>query len=400
MTVHAPVERPEAEVLLWCAGTCTPAGTTARVGVLLEGPMDWDGLMRAAYGHGVAPLVYSRLHDTFPEAVPPGVMDRLRDHFGAARLRNLYLSGELLKLLGLLERNGVPALPYKGPVVAAAAYGDLSLREFGDLDVLIRRRDVPRAKEALATLGYRPQPPLAAAQEAALLRFERQYPLAREDGTVVELHWTVAPAAYSFVLDSEEMWGRIVPAPVGGGSVRTLSLEDTILVLCVHGTAHLWERLCWIRDVAGLLVRPPGPDHELLLARARASNAKRPLLLGLFLAADLLGAELPENVRRAANADGTARALAARVHEHLHQHLLAPAPREGDPDGPERRAFQASALERYRDRLRYRVRGIMVPGPADWEAVPLPEKLVPLYHLLRPVRLAAQQGFRLTGRRA
>ncbi|WP_166178499.1 nucleotidyltransferase domain-containing protein [Rubrobacter tropicus] len=387
------------ELLLLCAGVRATAGATGRIETLLGGDLNWDRLLRAAYGHGVAPLLHSRLGG-FSQAMPPEVLERLRAHFGVARARNLYLAGELLKLLGVLEGHGITALPYKGPVLAVSAYGDLSLREFGDLDVLVRRRDALGAKRALAALGYRPWSTLDPAQEAALLRYEREYPLTRENGTVVELHWTVAPAAVSFMLDCEEMWGRAVRAPFGGPGVRTLSPEDTLLVLCVHGTAHLWERLCWIRDVAGLLECPTGLDHELLLARARASNAKRALLLGLSLASDLLGAELPGNIRRAADADGKVRVLAARAHDRLHESLLASAVREGGTEGSERRAFQSSALDRHRDRLRYRIRRITAPGPADWEAVPLPEKLVPLYPLIRPIRLAARQGLRLMERRA
>ena len=166
--------------------------------------------------------------------------------------------------------------------------------------------------------------------------------------------------------------------------VRTLSPEDLLLILCVHGAKHLWSQLGWISDVAELVRGHPSADWPWLLAEARALGSERMLLLGLFLARDLLDAPLPEAVRPALRADRVVESLAGQVVERLF----------GRPRGAagvlESALFHLRAREHVRDRLRYGVRLAMTTTPGDWALLPLPVRLFPLYWLLRPIRLAGK----------
>ena len=45
------------------------------------------------------------------------------------------------------------------------------------------------------------------------------------------------------------------------------------------------------------------------------------------------------------------------------------------------------AMERARNRLRFLHNVLLRPTPLEWEAVPLPPALAPLYYLIRPMRL-------------
>ena len=70
------------------------------------------------------------------------------------------------------ENHGITAIPYKGPALALQVYGDLKLRSFVDLDVLVRRSDAARAGTLLAARGYRPHLQLSPAQESIALAFK------------------------------------------------------------------------------------------------------------------------------------------------------------------------------------------------------------------------------------
>ena len=129
-----------------CARTRRDPEVAARITTLLEGEVDWDYLLRTAGRHGMIPLPCWHLDHACPEAVPEVYMTELRGHFRSNNLGNLLLSGELLKLYGLFEQNGISAIPNKGPTLAASVYGNLSLRQAGDLDILVGRRDVLRAR--------------------------------------------------------------------------------------------------------------------------------------------------------------------------------------------------------------------------------------------------------------
>jgi adenylate cyclase class IV len=122
------------------------------------------------------PLLFWQLDAISPETMPSDILDELGAYFRANNIRNLSLTRELLRLSREVETRGIPVIPYKGPILAALAYGNLALREFGDLDVLVRTQDVLRAKELLASFGYRPAYRLTRAQEAAYIRYGDQYP--------------------------------------------------------------------------------------------------------------------------------------------------------------------------------------------------------------------------------
>jgi hypothetical protein len=231
------------------------------------------------------PLLYWQLNSISPETIPSNILDELSAHFRDNNLRNLSLTRELLKLLREFETGQIPAIPYKGPVLAAVAYGNLALREFDDLDILVRRQDVFRARELLASFGYGPAYRLTRAQEAAYIRYGDQFPYIRDhDSSIVELHWAFASRAFSFLLSTERQWWHLERISLGGSTVSTFSPEDLLLILCVHGSMHLWERLQWVCDVAELIHVRGQMDWGRLMERATALGCRRALLLGLSLA--------------------------------------------------------------------------------------------------------------------
>src|SRR5205085_7151676 len=154
-------------------------------------------------------------------------------------------------------------------------YGDLSLRRFVDLDVIVRARDIGRASELLRGMGYAPQG-LTHAQEAALARTQHNIAYARDGGRLtVELHRDVASKDFADVTLDEGAWSRASSVRILNGSVETLSAEDLLLALCVHGTKHLWERLAWVCDVAALINSRESLDWQAVFERARAAHAER-----------------------------------------------------------------------------------------------------------------------------
>jgi hypothetical protein len=353
--------------------------------------MDWEYLVGQAHVHGMAPLLYWHLDAACSKVVPEVAFEHLRDHFYDNSLRNLFLTGELLRILNVFGSHGVPAVPYKGPALAASVYGNIALRQFIDLDVMVHRHDVLEAKEVLASLGYRPQYQLTRAQEAALLASQCEYAFTHEDEeSTVELRWEITEH-FSFPLDTERLWERLEQVPLGGDNVPTLSPEDTLLILCAHGAKHLWERLGWICDVAELIRVHQNMRWEWMMAQAGALGGERMLLLGLFLASDLLGAALPNRILQRVHADPMVKVLAERITEQLF----------GEASGLgglfEQAYFHPLHIkmrERLPDKIRYCVRAATTQTVEDWDLLPLPNFLFPLYYVLRPIRLTGKYGLR------
>jgi hypothetical protein len=402
--------RLEEELLLYCARTRRDLEIAARIELLLQSEVDWTYLLETARRHGMMPLLFWHLESASPEAVPEAYMNELRGHFHSNNLWNLVLTRELLKVHKLFEQNNIFAVPYKGPTFAASVYRNLALRQAGDLDILVEMRDVLRAKELLLSLGYEPAPwltlslgheptpwrthtQLTPAQEAALLHFEREYAFERYDSSVhVELQWRIIPRYFSFSLDLESVRTRLQRLPLGGGTVPALATEDLLLILCVHGSKHLWERLQWICDVAETIRSCPEMDWHFVMEHASALGSQRMLLLGLHLARELLEADLPEGVLERIRKDPEVEKLAGEVYTELFQKSEEAG---GVLEGSAFRSFHYRMRERQRDRIKYALRTVVEPNGADWMNHPLPRWLFPLYYVIRPLRLAGKYGHRL-----
>ena len=378
------IASPEGEMLRACARRILRPEDRQRVRELAAGPLDWELLLRAAETQGVEPLVCWHLSESTPESVPGALRERLKARFALHARSNLLLAGELVRILGRLEAAGIAALAYKGPVLAESLYGNLALREFSDLDILVEPQSVLRAQEALLAVGYRASLELSARQQAASLRSGCELGfVSREGAIVVELHWRIAPRHFCAEPPASELLARAPWASVGV-RVRTLAPEDLLLALSLHAAKHLWHGLGWICDISELLRAFPALDWAEVEGRAQKLGLRRLLYLPLQLASELLGAPVPAEVWARVAGDMEVQAMAGEV---LRRPLLEAA-------GPEwsvaDHRFLLRARERRGDRLRYLLRLAVTPGSAEWQSVRLPGFLFPLYPAVRLVRLAGK----------
>lgn len=374
--------RPEAALLLCFARLRLTEEETARAAALLRRCRDWTYLRRTAGRHGMLPLLYWHLRnfDGQPDRLPPDFMFGLQEHFHSNAKRNLYLTGELIKLLRLFRSNGVPCLAFKGPVQAASLYGNVALREFVDLDILARERDLPKFTTILAGESYAPQIALHPAQDRYYQRTHCERNFARSDGrSFVDLHWAITDDHFRFALGTDELLGRLEEKEIGGVRVGTLASEDLLLVLSVHAAKDLFSRLESLCAVAEL-VRSRELDWPLALGRAAETLSSRRLLLTLALARDLLDAPLPREVLD--RIEGGKRWLAPLALE-----ARARLFREGKIGVLERSRWNFRVLDRKRDGLGGVAKSIYRPNLPDWDALPLPAPLSFLYYLVRPLRL-------------
>ena len=385
----------EVQLILACARTTIDEATAARIKSLLTGKIDWTYLLNKANKHGVMPLLCRSLEHTFPELVPYEVLDSLRGAFRRNAFKNLLRTKELLSIVEMLELRRIPALPFKGPLLAIQAFGDLGLRQFGDLDILVHKRHIKRVNTLLLANGYRLASPLSWISEVSPTLSPRKDIIFVHDekGIIVELHWRLTGRHFDLPLDMKDLWRRLVSMSYAGATVRSLPVEDLVLYLCMHGARHSWERLAWICDVAELVRLNPETDWNRLMDRAVTLGSERMLALGLLLASNLLGTTLPENVSKRIQGDPNVKLVAERVREILFQeeekildisywfrhHLMM---RERSQD---RARLYLHYIKRY-------VRLVLRPNVQDDNLVMLPQSLSFVYYVIRPIRLAKAHG--------
>jgi hypothetical protein len=378
----------EFAILVACARVRIGAGEPGDLQELTQQGLDWNKVIQLALAHRLVPTVYHALRSAESVDVPAEVLQWLQSFSFTNAGRCLNLVRDLTSIVTLLGEAGIPALPFKGPMLAALVYGDVAARHAGDLDILVHPEDVTRACEIICAQGYG-QPDQIYDQSRPFLRDSRflesaaslaVYNLISEKG-IVELHWQFTYRSFRFPLEASGLWTRLQTACIGGVEVNHFAPEDLLLLLCGHGNKETWTRLSWVCDVAEAIRVHPDLDWDRAQALASHLGGSRMLHVGLLLAHNLIGADVPAAVMEMTRRDAGAVRLAAHVCWQLPREINTPtSPRQT-------RNFYVQVRERARDRYYTLAQLLFTPTEEDWRWCPLPLKLSTLYHILRPVRL-------------
>jgi Uncharacterised nucleotidyltransferase len=361
---------------------------------------DWRGFARVCDHHDVAPFIYCRLRGTAGITVPRELLEHLRLSFFEVSGRNYHLAQKLVDLTALLKEHQIPVLAYKGPTLAMIAYGDLALRSYQDLDLVIRPKHLQAALGVMTRCGFEVTPDWWNACRPENPRYvarHHEIPLRAPDKSYfVDLHWQLAAyEARAFRLDVDEAWSRAGTVTLLQADISTLSSEDLFLALCCHGTWHRWERLKWLLDIAELLRNA----ETLNWSRIEEMIRNRPLVgasasLAVSLARELLDIDVPVEAALILPANERISTMAAAIRDEILS--------QGQTSGKNWTALlglEGSSLAWMKYLgvqsawLLHRV--FVQVGPKERALVPLPERLKFLYHFIRPVRLAIEHSRRL-----
>jgi hypothetical protein len=343
----------------------------------------WPRTWKLAEYHDVIPLFCRSLFD-FADLVPAPVLAALRQRYEENARNSLRFVAELSRILECLEKAGVASVPFKGPVLAETVYGDVALRSFSDLDVLVQAADVPRARAALASLGYTPSSALSEAEERAYLDSGYEYVFDGPPGqNLLEIQWRILPRFYAVDFELGGFFQRASNAMLGNRAVNTLAREDLLLALAAHAAKHMWARLIWLRDIAGL-VHDHQFDFDWIDRHVTELGIERILALSLLLANRLLAANLAARWHSRWHDDRELSALCDDVEQRL------PTAEEYNTESLHYFRWMMRLRERPRDRWKLVSRLALTPGMGEWSLVKLPPPLFPLYRLIRAFRVAGR----------
>jgi len=352
---------------------------------IAESVADWDVVFERARQHGVLPLLYLRLANS-PTNIPPDAYEQARNAFERNAFHCMTNTEELLHILGAFAEAGIAAMPFKGVVLAASAYGDMNARAAGDLDILIFYRDLQRATDILKSRGYELRTKTLGdgspeAKNYFEFHFERP-----SDGMVLELRWKLelTQPRYGYDLGLDWVWSARTSVVLAGARVPTIDPVRSLLVLCMHGSKHAWSRWMWVCDVAKLIEAQPMLDWREAQREASRVGLERCLALGVLLSTRGANATVPSAVLGTFESD---RAMSQLADSLLSSVLYEPAPM---PQG--RLPYHLQILGA-RDRARALLSpSILRPNEKDRAVVKLPGVLAPLYYLIRPLRILRERS--------
>lgn len=360
---------PAARLLVACAAGRKPS---------TEG-VDWPEFLELSARHGMRALAHRALdHGGAP--VPAEAARSLWLASVERQRCNAILSLELARVAWALEANGIACIPFKGPTLSLAAYGDTGLREFGDLDVLVHSCDVEAAQHTLGALGYRPEYPIPDHAQRALVHAHKHYDIVLRGaaGNLVELHWRT-DADFPVEQPHDSWWESRPRVMLAGHAMRSFTASELMLVLLIHGSKHHWASLHWLADIAALNEREP-IDWTWIRERAGQLHCLRRAALGTRLARDLLGAGIApmpcEDDPRI-----------ARLATRLAAEIFAP---EAEAGASTLLARNLTLFDTLHGQVRHVIDSVFAPTFADWTRWRLPAALAFLYFPLRLARLSGK----------
>lgn len=340
--------------------------------------LDWDVLLLEAEHHGLSGALYKQMDRL---GIPSGHRGALEGLQRANVQRGLKLTSVLIEVMELLTSSGVTVLPYKGPALSARLFGDPALREAADLDILVPEERAPSALQALLRHGFVLLRPYAASVMGQLFCYRAEIGLVREE-ILIELQWRLAPRYFSVELDVPALAARAENVPLGNRRVPAMSVEDTLLVLAIHGAKHQWSSLKWTWDVDLLIRRHSSLDWPIVIRRATECGALRMLLTTLSLTRELFRTPLPDNIAAKMMSDPAVAPLTQSSFE-----MIASGTQLTEF---QHHKFMLRLRERAWDRVRYVRQLAYQPTESEWDAIAFPAGLQWLYHGVRLGRVLAK----------
>jgi Uncharacterised nucleotidyltransferase len=293
-----------------CSLPRNPAKISALVGLV-----DADSFLCLAEAHGVLGHFTAALAGIPGLQIPSSFLDSLRVHQRAHLLSNLAMTAELFRVLELFRQSEIECAVVKGPVLSLRAYGERAVRQFADLDLLLRQKDIPRAAEILVDTGYDSRISVQTIRGGKIpgeYRFRAQ-----STEIILELHTESTLRYFPLRLPIEEYFQSKTSLSLDGRLVPALSAEHEFILISVHGATHFWERLMWVSDVAAMVHNHPQLDWNLIRRSAAEAGAERMVRVGLLLAERSLGVAIPKDMKNEVQRDSACLRLVRQIETWL-----------------------------------------------------------------------------------
>ncbi len=368
--------------------------------------LDLNALIGLANQHGILPLIYKTLKKLQPVILNsiqdldtgsesgmtdsgspqitnyPSLITAAKQQYMIIAQRNMLMSAELIRIIQLLEKNSIEALAFKGPALSQMAYGDITLRQYVDLDVLVKKEDIYKIDTLLKDRGYQRVIKLTANQERLWLILKHDLGLYHpKSGVHFEMHWSLLDEDYPIQMDQNALWVNPQTIKINQQEIKTFPTEDLLLYLCIHGSTHLWERIEWIKDI-DLLIRTQTVDWKKIVKKAENSNVETIFYLGIYLAHNLFSTELPAAISKRIYHDNKLAVLSDYIFKSW----------QGDNTNGIGGTLQRTLamLRLFPDtkaRLSYLHKILLKPTLDEYDYVDLPKGLYWFYYFVRPYLL-------------
>ena len=342
----------EIQLLLYGCQIQPSSIVVKNINKLINSGVDWNSLLKMATENKVITLFYHNLLSINNQIFPQIINNNLKKYLRSNNIKNKILTQELIRLINLLKNQNIQAIPFKGSILAVSAYGNLALRQFVDIDILVEKKNIWQARELLLNEGYHNKENLTQEQEIAQLesRYVKAYTYySPNKGVEIEIHWKLRADYTLFPINYQQLWQEKTYFCLDNQNILCLCPEDEFLYLCVHGCGDRWKNLAQICDLAAFIVSHKELNWAKLLAKAKQVNCQTRLLLSLALTQNLLEIELPSFIQEKI----VKNSQIIWLNKWVVKNLFSQAEKQDNDSFLDQAIFDLKLLDRFQDQIQY-----------------------------------------------
>lgn len=229
----------EDQLLVCCARTKMDEEMADKARNLLEHPLDYNYLINKAVNHGVAALLHTNLKAIdAQDRMPAYITEKLETLYYAIASSNVTKYQEIVNILKALNSARIKSIVLKGPAIANTIYGNVALRPFSDVDLLIAKDDLSSVSRILRDLGY--VSPEHILPIALYMKYHFNLPFIKKNGhqILIEIHWDLTDRFKHLPMEISKVWDNAKQIAISGVPALIMEPEDLLVYLCHHLDRH------------------------------------------------------------------------------------------------------------------------------------------------------------------
>lgn len=316
----------------------------------------------------------------YKELIPQEILRIMKSYNMNIAKTNMLMSAELIKVMKNFKTTNISAIPYKGPLLAQLAYGDITLRQYVDLDILVEENQLRQAINILKQNDY--------------IVDEEEYKYIMKNKSIfhdislyknnihIELHWKLFSDEFKTDIENIQIKENLSQVSISNHTLESFENEILILYLTVHGAKHRWERIEWLLDIVKI-VQNQTINWDRLLELMHTTKTSKILLSTLYLCQNILDLDIPEKVQILIN-DVKILKLSKNFEKDFYKNFTNPIKRKVQTKTISK--IQYDVLNGFKSKASFLL-SLLKPSELDFKSVDFPKYLYILYYFIRPINI-------------
>jgi hypothetical protein len=218
---------------------------------------DWEYLGSNIINRGIGPLLFKKLPLlTNNILIPEKIKSNLQQAYYRTLSRSTILYDAFRKVTEAFNSKGIQVIVLKGAFLSEWLYKDIGLRQFSDIDLLLKKEDSEDCLTILTEMGFKPFDDSVSEFIGAKSEVVHLTPMVLNDVSV-EIHIKLHLKSKQYNIKIDKFIENSIPVTINRTPVYALQLNDLLIHLCVHLDKHFRGgdiQFTSFNDITNLLV--------------------------------------------------------------------------------------------------------------------------------------------------